>query len=176
MNQPCKANTIEKNAVFTTIANTEEPAYTEMLAVLPPCGEEDSLHVHPLQTVRLEPIEGKLGIMLSDRRLVIKPGKTFEIPKNTQFAFYNADEKEIKFKSTLTPALHTEWLAKEMIASARRKKSKVMSLIERSYILSQIKGEYYRSGLPVALQNIIHPALAFVGKMMGLDKRVTPVY
>jgi hypothetical protein len=173
MNQPCKVNTIEKNAVFTTIANTEEPAYTEMLAVLPPCGKEGALHVHPLQTVRLEPIEGKLGIMLSDRRLVLKP---FEIPKNTQFAFYNADEKEIKFKSTLTPALHTEWLAKEMIAPARRKKSKVMSLIERSYILSQIKGEYYRSGLPVALQNIIHPALAFVGKMIGMDKRVNPVY
>jgi hypothetical protein len=176
MNQPCKVSAVGKNAVFTTITNTEEPAYTEMLAVLPRCSEEEALHIHPLQTVRLEPIEGKLGIMLADRRLVIKPGRAFEIPKNTEFAFYNADEKEIKFKSTMTPALHTEWLAKEMVASARRKKSKVMSLIERSYILSQIKGEYYHSGLPVALQNIIHPALAFVGKLMGLDKRVTPVY
>jgi mannose-6-phosphate isomerase-like protein (cupin superfamily) len=176
MNEPCKINTIGDKVVFNTTAGDEAGGYTEMLAALPKCTEEKSLHIHPLQTVKLEPIEGKLGIMLPDRRLVIKPGRSFEIPKNTEFAFYNADEKEIKFKSTLTPALHTEWLTKEMVASAKRKKSKLLSQLERSYIISQIKGEYYKSGLPVAVQNIVHSSLAFVGKMIGIHKQVSPVY
>lgn len=176
MNEPCKVNTIGNTVVFNTTANKNTGGYTEMLAALPKCTEEKSLHIHPLQTVKLEPIEGKLGIMLPDRRLVIKPGRSFEIPRNTEFAFYNADEKEIKFKSTLTPALHTEWLTKEMVASAKRKKSKLLSQIERSYIINQIKGEYYKSGLPVAAQNMVHSALAFVGKLIGIDKQISPVY
>lgn len=176
MNEPCKINTIGANAVFTRSENTTSGTQAEMLAALPKCTEEKVLHIHPLQTITLEPLDGALGIMLSDRRLIIKAGKSFVIPQNTEFALYNADEQEVKFKSTLTPALHTEWLTRELTASAKRKKSGLISAIERSYIISQIKGEYYRSGLPVMLQNVIHPVLAFVGKMIGLDKKVSPVY
>ncbi|RYZ49553.1 MAG: cupin domain-containing protein [Sphingobacteriales bacterium] len=178
MNEPCNINTMGTNAVIKATTTKQEGAdnYTEMLAALPKCTEEKGLHKHPLQTVRLEPIEGKLGIMMADRRLIIKPGRSFEIPRNTEYAFYNADEKVVKFKTTLTPALHTEWLTKELVASAKRKKSKIRSAIEQSYIISQIKGEYYRSGLPVAIQNIVHPALALVAKMLGVHKQISPLY
>lgn len=178
MNQPCKANIFDTNAVFTTLTTKDNASqtYMEMVATLPKCSEEMALRVHPLQTVQLEPIAGTLGIMLADRRVIIKPGKAFEIPKNTEFAFYNADEQEVTFKSTLTPALHTEWLTKELVASAKRWKPGWKRMIERSYIISQIKGEYYRSGLPVAIQNMIHGTLAVVGKMMGVDKKISPVY
>ncbi len=170
-----KVNTIGSASLFTQAASDTQVSYAEMLSVLPRCGEEEVLHHHPLQTVRLEAIDGKLGIILPDRRLIIKQGQTYEIPKNTEHAFYNADEKAITFRSTLSPALHTEWLAKEMKASAKRKRSKIMSMLEESYILSQIKGEYYRSGLPVAIQKVAHSLLAGVGKFLGIDKRISPV-
>ncbi len=131
-----KVNALESAAVFTRTAEDTQGEYAEMLAVLPRCGEEEALHRHPLQTVKLEAIDGKLGIIVSDRRLIIKPGQSYEIPRNTEHAFYNADEKEITFRSTLSPAPHTEWLAKEMKASAKRKRSKIVSMLEESYILS----------------------------------------
>lgn len=170
-----KVNTLGCGAVFTHTADDAQGEYAEMMSVLPRYSEEEVLHRHPLQTVRLEAIDGKLGIMLADRRLIIKPGQSYEIPRNMEHAFYNADEKEITFRSTLKPALHTEWLAREMKASAKRKRSKIMSMLEESYILSQIKGEYYRSGLPIAIQKVAHSLLGGIGKFLGIDKRISPV-
>ncbi len=175
MNNSFKVNALGAADVFTHTAADTQGGYAEMLAVLPRCSEEEVLHRHPLQTVKLEAIDGKLGIMLPDRRLIIKPGQSYEIPRDTVHAFYNADEKEITFRGTLEPALHTEWLSREMKALAKRKKSKIMSMLEESYILSQIKGEYYRSGLPVAIQKVAHSFLAGIGKFLGIDKRISPV-
>lgn len=158
-----------------TIADTTGDAYTEMLAVLPKSSAEMSLHRHPLQTIRLEAIEGNLGVILPDRRLIIASGKSLEIPKNTEHAFYNADEKDVVFKSVLKPALHTEWMIREIKASGKRQRSGLKAVIERSYILNQIKGEYYRSGLPAKMQNAVHALLAGVGRLTGLHKRISPL-
>lgn len=176
MNPYKTINTIGAAAVFTKTALETSGDYTEMEAVLPRCSKEEIVHIHPLQTIELEALEGNLGIILPDRRLIIRPGKIFEIPKNMEHAFYNADEKPVRFKSVLKPALHTEWLAKEMVAVTERKQSRLMTIIENAYILSQVKGEYYRSGIPVAIQKIIHPILAGIARFLGVDKRIRPVY
>ncbi|MFT3910466.1 MAG: hypothetical protein QM737_13660 [Ferruginibacter sp.] len=168
-------NTVETNPVFSNFSINSKGEYAEMEATMPSGSRETKLHVHPLQTVQLEAIDGDLGIILPDRRLIIAPGLPYEIPKNTEHAFYNADEKPVRFKTIVKPALHIEWMAKEMIASTKRKQSKLMSWIEYSYILNQIKGEYYRSGIPIFLQKIIHPFLAFFGKILGVDKRIRQV-
>jgi len=172
MGSPFRVNALEAAAVVTRSGAETGGAYAEVLSVLPRCTEEATLHRHPLQTIKLEAIDGKLGIMLPDRRLIIKPGQSFEIPRNTEHAFYNADEKAVVFRSTLEPALHTEWLARELKAVTKRRRSRLMSAIEESYILNQIKGEYYRSGLPAAF----HSLLAFVGKLLGIDKKISPVH
>lgn len=165
-------NTVAANTVFSNFSIGTTGEYAEMEATIPSGGRETKLHIHPLQTVQLEALDGDLGIILPDRRLIITPGLPYEIPKNTEHAFYNADEKPVRFKTIVKPALHIEWMAKEMIASAKRKQSKLMSWIEYSYILNQVKGEYYRSGIPIFLQKILHPFLAFFGKMAGVDKRI----
>jgi hypothetical protein len=176
MNKLRTINTIGANSVFTKTAIETQGDYTEMEALLPQCSREEIRHIHPLQTIELEALDGKLGIILPDRRLIIKPGQAFQIPKNMEHAFYNADEKPVRFKSILKPALHTEWLAKEIVAATHRKQSKWISTIEHSYILSQIKGEYYRSGVPIVLQKILHPLLANIAIFLGLHKKVRPVY
>lgn len=172
MRSPFQVNALDTAAVVTRSSAETEGAYAEVVAVLPRCTEETTLHRHPLQTIQMEAIDGKLGIMLPDRRLIIKPGQSFEIPRNMEHAVYNADEKAITFKSTLKPALHTEWLAKELRAATHRKGSKWMSAIEQSYILNQIRKEYRRTGLPAAL----HSLLALVGKVLGIGKRISPLY
>ena len=163
------------NSSFAKSSIQTTADYAEMETILPVCSKEETLHIHPKQTTKLEVLEGKLGIILPDRRLVVTSGYSFEIPKNTEHAFYNADEKPIRFKAKLEPALHTAWLAKEIVAAKKRKQSKLMSLLEYSYIVNQVKGEYYRSGIPIAIQRLIHPIFSFFAKMLGVDKRVSQV-
>jgi mannose-6-phosphate isomerase-like protein (cupin superfamily) len=165
-------NTIGPNSVFTKTAADTKGDYAEIEAVLPRCSKEEAAHIHPLQTIQLEALDGKLGIILPDRRLIIKPGQPFHIPRNIEHSFYNADEKPIRFKSTLKPALHTEWLAKEIAAVKQRKPSKWMSLIQHSYIFSRIQGEYYRSDIPVILQKV----LASIGRLIGVHKSISTVF
>ncbi|MBL7711537.1 MAG: cupin domain-containing protein [Chitinophagaceae bacterium] len=165
-------NTIGADSVFTKTGIDTQGDYTEMETVLPRCGKEALAHVHPLQTIRLEALEGALGIVLPDRRLIIRPGHPFEIPKNVEHSFYNADEKPIRFKSTLQPALHTEWLTKEISAVKQRKLSRFMSVIQHSYIFSRVQGEYFRSDIPVFFQK----ALAAIARLTGVHKSVSAVF
>lgn len=158
-----------------TVADTSGAAYTETLAVLPRSSSEAVLHRLPLQTIRLEAIEGDLGVILPDRRLIVTAGRSVEIPRNTGYAFYNPGDGAVVYRSEIRPALHTEWMLKEIKASSRRHKKGLKALLERSYIISQIKGEYYRSGLPDKLQNLTNALLAAIGKLAGLHKQVSPL-
>ncbi|MFA6152396.1 MAG: cupin domain-containing protein [Chitinophagaceae bacterium] len=172
MNNERMVNTIGPNYTFTRTATDTDGDYAEIEAVLPICSKEEVMHLHPLQTIQLHALEGNLGIVLPDRRLIIKPGQPFEIPRNVEHSFYNADERPIRFKSTLKPALHTEWLAKEITAVRLRKQSKWKSLMQNSYIFSRIQGEYYRSDIPVLFQKI----LASIGRLSGVHKTISAVF
>ncbi|MEO8769417.1 MAG: cupin domain-containing protein [Ferruginibacter sp.] len=175
MNNIKTVNSIGANSIFTKSAIKTKADYAEMETTLPVCNKAEVLHIHPMQTTKLEVLDGNLGIILPDRRLVVTSGHGYEIPKNIEHAFYNADEKPIRFKAILEPALHIEWLAKEMVATKQRKQSKLMSTLEYSYILHQVKGEYYRSGIPIAIQRMMHPVFSFFAKAFGIDKRVSLV-
>lgn len=174
-NGQMKINTIEANSIFIKTPMETHGDYAEMETVLPVCTKEEVLHIHPKQTTKLEVLEGTLGIILPDRRIIVTPGYGFEIPKNTEHAFYNADEKPIRFKAKLEPALHTQWLAKEIVAAKKRKQSKLISLLEYSYIINQVRGEYYRLGIPVAIQKLLSPVFSFFAKLLGIDKRISRI-
>lgn len=162
--------------VFTRMKNEVHGEYAELIATLPPETEDKTLHTYPLQTACIEAIDGQLGIMLPDRRVVIKAGQRFQIPRNTGHAFYNADDTEVKFREVLKPALHTPWLANEIVAVSQRNKSKWVAFFERAYIMNQVRREYYQSGIPVFIQRNIYPVLARIGKMLGLVKDVQPLF
>ncbi len=149
--------------------------YTELIAVLPKEKEEKIKHTFPKQTVCVESLNGKLGIMLPDRRVVIKPGQKFKIPANTEHAFYNADTDEITFREFVKPALHTSWLIQEISAASQRKQSKWESIFTRAYIFDQVKSEYYHSGIPQFIHKYGYSFMAKIGKMFGLVKGVQPL-
>lgn len=161
-------------AGFRTKTDEQNREYAEVIATLPQYASEKALHTYPLQTACIEAIDGTLGIMLPDRRVVIRPGQRFQIPPNTSHAFYNADETEVKFREVLKPALHTPWLFDEISASAKRNRPGIVAFFEKAYILSQVKSEYYQSGIPVFIQKHIYPVLARVGKLLGWVRHVAP--
>lgn len=162
--------------VFTKVTNEVHGEYAELIATLAPEMEDTTLHTYPLQTACIEAIDGQLGIMLPDRRVVIKAGQRFQIPRNTGHAFYNAGETELTFREVLKPALHTPWLANEIVAVTQRNKSKWVAFFEKAYIMNQVRSEYYQSGIPVFIQRNIYPVLARIGKMLGLVKDVQPLF
>lgn len=159
---------------YRTVTDEQHGEYAEVIATLPREAEEKALHTYPLQTVCIEAIDGHLGIMLPDRRVVIRPGQRFQIPRNTGHAFYNADDTEVKFREILKPALHTPWLFDEIKASSQRNRSSIIAFFEKAYILSQVRSEYYQSGIPVFIQRNIYPLIAGIGKLFGWVRNVAP--
>jgi hypothetical protein len=150
-------------------------SYTELLAVLPKEKEEKIRHTFPKQIVCVEPLKGNLGIMLPDRRVVVKPGQKFKIPMNTEHAFYNADEGDIAFREFVKPALHTSWLIQEMSAASARKQSRWEYLFTKAYIFDQVKSEYYHSGIPQFIHKHGYAFMARIGNWLGLVKGVQPL-
>lgn len=150
-------------------------SYTELLAVLPKEKEEKIRHTFPKQTVCVESLNGKLGIMLPDRRVILKPGQKFKIPMNTEHAFYNADEGDVAFREFVKPALHTSWLIQEISAASARKQSKWEHLFTRAYIFDQVKSEYHHSGIPQFIHRHGYALMARIGSLLGLVKGVQPL-
>lgn len=158
-------------AVCVRSGQDAEGSFTEAYTVLPETDTASVRHRYPRQKIRLEAIAGSLGVMLEDRSLLVEPGHALDIPENTEHKIYNAGDQELIFREVVRPALHAEWLNKELRASARRRKPGLLALLEQSYILDQIRGEYYRSGFP----HRVNALLAKAGKWLGLDKKISPV-
>jgi len=150
--------------------------YTELIAVLPKEAEQKVRHTFSRQTICVEPINGHLGVMLPDRRVILKPGQKFKIPMNTEHAFYNADEGDVAFREYMKPALHTSWMIREMAAVEQRRPSRWKARFEKAYIFNQVRNEYRHSGIPQFLHKYGYALMARVGKWLGLVKAIQPFY
>lgn len=163
-----------ETATISRSAADTNGAYLEMITTLPAGTQGPPMHTHPKQTEYFEAIEGRLGIVLDQKRVVLDPGQSFELPEDTLHTFYNAGNTEIRFKVAFRPALNMEWITTEMIAAGNRSYPKPPSVFEAAYILSQVKGEYYLEDVSMFTQKLIYPVIARIGKWFGLVKHVAP--
>jgi mannose-6-phosphate isomerase-like protein (cupin superfamily) len=167
--------TIVLNATGETITFIEPDGHSNgnvamMIVTLPAHAEGPAMHRHVHQTEFFESLEGNLGIDYGDKSLVIKPGESFEVPKNTLHRFYSTDGSALKFRATFTPPLHIEYILTEIFESCNRKSSKDPSVFDACYVLRQAREEYFLGDVPIFVQKTIFPMTAFIGKVFGLIK------
>jgi mannose-6-phosphate isomerase-like protein (cupin superfamily) len=172
MNQTLVLKATGETATISRSTADTNGAFVEFITTLPAGRHGPPLHIHPKQTEYFEAIEGRLGIALDNKRVVLDPGQSFELPEDTLHTFYNAGNTAMKFKVIFKPALSMEWFANEMIAAANRSYPKRPSIFETAYILSQVKGEYHLEDLSMFKQKILFPVLALIGKWFGLIGKV----
>ena len=166
---------IELKATGETITFTRSTAdtngkFVETITTLPASGDGPPMHRHVFQTELFEAIDGKLGLDCGDNKIVLEPGQSFTVPKNTLHRCYAVDGTAIKFRVVFTPALSIEYLLIEMFEACNRKNSKDPSAFDACYILRQAMGEYYLGKIPTFVQQTIFPMTAIFGKLFGLVK------
>lgn len=172
MNRSFKLEATGEAVTIVKDASATKGEYVEFVVTLPAGAPGPPPHIHPLQEEYFEVLEGKLGLMVNGRKIVLGSGESYELPRNTIHTFYNGGETSFKIRTIFRPALHMDWLSAEMIASANRNNSKFRSLLETAYILSKAKGEYKLTGGAGRLQKIAFPFFALLARITGVARRV----
>lgn len=156
--------------MFIKTAHETGGRFLEMLVTLPADGEGPPMHRHKRQTEYFEVVRGRLCVHSGNRKIILEAGQSFAVPKNTPHKCYSADGAEAMFKVVYEPALNIEYFLSQMFASANRKKSKKPSSFDASYILGQVKDEFYLATIPDIIQNSIFRVVAAIGRITGRVK------
>lgn len=170
MNKQIELKATGECMVFTKTAADTGGTYVEMLVTLPASGDGPPPHRHVYQTELFEAIEGRLGLDVDGKKIIVEPGQSYTVPVNIMHRCYSIDGDVIRFKATFTPALNIEYLLTEIFDSCNRKQSKDPSPFDACYVLKQIKGEYYLGDVPMLVQKTVFPVTASIGKWFGLVK------
>ncbi len=156
--------------IFVKTSEDTNGEFVEIITKLPAHADGPPAHFHHSQTETLEVLVGKLGIICDGANIILEAGDTFSVPPNSLHTYYAINDQDVTFSSVISPALGIEYFLTEMVESSNRSSSRLPSAFDASYILGQLKGEYYLGDFPLFIQKMVFPILAFWGKMFGLVK------
>jgi mannose-6-phosphate isomerase-like protein (cupin superfamily) len=91
--------------------------------IVRPDGFVAAAHVHPRQSERFEVLEGRIGLRVGDRELVLGPGAVATVEPGTAHRFWNAGPGEARFMCEVRPALEFESLIETMFTLAAEGKT-----------------------------------------------------
>ncbi len=144
---------------FVKTAADTNGEFVEAIAFLPAGGEGPPPHRHPLQNEEFEVIDGRVSVECDGKKQELGKGQTFLVPANSLHRFYSSDSNEVKLKASFQPGLNIEYLLTEIFAACNRRQSKDPSPFDGSYILSQVRSEYYLGDVPIFVQNMFFQSL-----------------
>jgi quercetin dioxygenase-like cupin family protein len=75
-------------------------------------------HVHPSQMERFSVIEGRLGMKVGRKKLLLERGDVAVVEAGTSHRFWNMGDEEVRFVCEVRPALQFESLLETMFALA----------------------------------------------------------
>jgi quercetin dioxygenase-like cupin family protein len=107
----------ERITFHQTSADTNGEAVVIECTVQPD-GFVAAAHVHPSQTERFAVADGRLGMKVGRKKLVLERGDVLVVEPGTPHKFWNASHDEVRFVCEVRPALQFESLLETMFALA----------------------------------------------------------
>ena len=107
----------ERITFHATSADTNGEAVVIECTVKPD-GFVAAAHVHPSQTERFNVIDGRLGMKVGRKKLLLERGDVAEVEPGTPHKFWNMGDEEVRFVCEVRPALQFESLLETMFALA----------------------------------------------------------
>jgi quercetin dioxygenase-like cupin family protein len=107
----------ESITFHTTSADTNGEAVV-IETVVQPDGAVCASHVHPSQTERFSVIDGRLGMKVGRKKLLLERGDVAVVEPGTPHKFWNMGDEEVRFVCEVRPALQFESLLETMFALA----------------------------------------------------------
>jgi mannose-6-phosphate isomerase-like protein (cupin superfamily) len=139
---------------------------------LPPRTGRLDPHKHLDHHQRYEVLSGRASIALDGRRERLGAGETIDLPPGTSHRDpFNDGSGELVYRATfepVTPFLHAyvPTLA-DAFATARTNRQDELSRLLTFVVLRATNGETYAAGIPMAMQAVLRPVLAAVGRLCG---------
>jgi quercetin dioxygenase-like cupin family protein len=177
-----KANEVIDNPVtgtritFLKTARDTDHALLQMDYLLTPYarkGYKDT-HVHPHQEERLTILSGTLNYTLDGREYTAGAEEVVSIPTPRVHALRNESGEPVHMLVEFRPALDMETFLETMAGLARDGKTNKAgnpNLFQLAVIGDAFKREAYNAKIPLALQRMIVPLLALIGRALGYHAR-----
>lgn len=134
-------------------------------------------HVHPRQEERFVVLSGRMGVRAAGDERVLGPGEEIIVPPGTPHTFWNAENEELHHLVELRPALDSEAFFETVFGLQRDGKFPVEgekrppNPLQGALIVTEY--ENYLTGIPIIVQKIFFPPLAFLGRLLGYKASYT---
>lgn len=146
---------------LTVIESNAEALVLE--AVWPTRTSSPPPHLHPRQQERFDVLEGALEVEIDGTRSTVAAGEAFTVPPGSAHRMRNPGPGPARARWTVSPALRTEALFRELAAVGGAKASPLVA----TQVLLRYRDEF-RLALPSPLEPVAVRALATVGRVLRL--------
>lgn len=125
-------------------------------------------HVHGRQEERFVVLSGRMGVKSGGRERVLEAGEEVTVPPGTPHTFWNAGDGELHHLVELRPALEAEEFF-ETVFGLQRDGKLVEGRMPNPLMMAPVIVAYesWLAGPPVAVQKLIFPPLALLGRLLG---------
>ena len=166
----------ERITFHQTSAETNAEAVVIECTVQPD-GFVAAAHVHPSQTERFAVVDGRLGLKVGRRKLLLEGGDVAVVEPGTPHKFWNMGDEPVRFVCEVRPALQFESLLETMFALAADGKTnrKGMPNPLRLAVIANAHFDTVRLPFPPALVQRLGLAVgAPLGRVLGYDSVYVP--
>ncbi|GAA4465519.1 hypothetical protein GCM10023189_46250 [Nibrella saemangeumensis] len=142
----------------------------EMESTYNPHSTEPVAHYHPQQDEAFTVLAGALTVRINGTLTALKAGDTLHIPKNTIHSMWNNGDQPAVVNWQVRPALNTEFLLESGMRLASDGKTKADGtppLLQAVVLVHQFRNEYRLAKPPYAVQRLLFPILAAIGRLLG---------
>jgi mannose-6-phosphate isomerase-like protein (cupin superfamily) len=155
---------------FMQTAADTDGALLEMEATYEPRSIEPPVHFHPRQEERFEILEGTMQAEIDGEPRELRTGDTLSVPAGTPHSMWNASEVAARTRWETRPALRTERFFETVSRLAREGKTNekgVPNPLQLAVIATAFRDEVRTTKPPRALQAVLLPPLALIGRLRG---------
>jgi mannose-6-phosphate isomerase-like protein (cupin superfamily) len=128
-------------------------------------------HVHPSQEERHEVVSGELGMVVGGRNRVLRAGDVEVVPPGTPHSLRRLNDDEIHMRVEIRPALRQEQFIETLFGLDRDGKTNekgLPGLLQLAVIGTEFSEEGRGTRPPLAVQKVLLPPLAALGRLRGL--------
>jgi mannose-6-phosphate isomerase-like protein (cupin superfamily) len=155
---------------FVQTAADTDGALLEMEAIYESRSIEPPVHFHPRQEERFEILEGTMQAVIAGELRQLRAGNALDVPAGTRHSMWNPGDVPARTRWETRPALRTEQFFETVSRLAREGKTNekgVPNPLQLAVIATAFRDEVRTTKPPQALQAVLLPPLALVGRMLG---------
>jgi quercetin dioxygenase-like cupin family protein len=161
--------------IFRSTADSSNGRLFQAELIVKPGGYVVRSHIHPNQEESFVVLDGMYGYRIGDKTGVAHPGETLVCPVGVAHSQWNAGDGVMRIYYEHRPALlSAEIFFETQFGLSRDGKLSAegdITLLQGAVLLQEV-GDFIRpASPPVAVQNVVFPVLAAIGRARGYSAR-----